>query len=436
MVPTFSGTRILLTGSVLIAGITSPLGGQAPDYDAEIRGIGERSDVRAAFQAIDSLQDQGRADLITLTEIPAPPFMETERARAYAEMLRQAGADSVWTDDIGNVLSLRRGRSGDRTVAIDAHLDTVFPEGTDVSVRVRGDTLLAPGVGDDTQGLVLVLTVLRALEAADIQTEGDILIIATVGEEGLGDLRGVKHLFRPGGPEIDSWIAVDGGDASRVAHQAVGSYRYRITVRGPGGHSWGAFGLANPHHALARMIHHFVEAADPYTREGTKTSYNIGRIGGGTSINSIPFESWMEVDMRSLSPERLDHIEGLLIEAVDRGLAGQNDLRRQGDEMDVEVASVGRRPSGSVAEETALVQRAVAATRYVGVEPVLGSGSTNSNIPISLGVPAVTIGKGGRSQGAHSLDEWIVLEGTAAAARKALLIVLAEADVSTPRSDQ
>ncbi len=285
MVPTFSGTRILLTGSVLIAGITSPLGGQAPDYDAEIRGIGERSDVRAAFQAIDSLQDQGRADLITLTEIPAPPFMETERARAYAEMLRQAGADSVWTDDIGNVLSLRRGRSGDRTVAIDAHLDTVFPEGTDVSVRVRGDTLLAPGVGDDTQGLVLVLTVLRALEAADIQTEGDVLITATVGEEGLGDLRGVKHLFRPGGPEIDSWIAVDGGDASRVAHQAVGSYRYRITVRGPGGHSWGAFGLANPHHALARMIHHFVEAADPYTREGTKTSYNIGRIGGGTSIN-------------------------------------------------------------------------------------------------------------------------------------------------------
>jgi acetylornithine deacetylase/succinyl-diaminopimelate desuccinylase-like protein len=435
MVRTCSGTRVWLAGSVLLATVAPSVHAQERDHDTEIRAIAERNEVREAFQAIEGLQDQGRADLITLTEIPAPPFAEAERASAYAEMLRQAGVDSVWTDEVGNVLALRRGSIRDRTVAIDAHLDTVFPEGTDVTVQVRGDTLIAPGIGDDTQGLVLVLTVLRALEAAGVDTESDVLFTATVGEEGLGDLRGVKHLFRRGGPEIDSWIAVDGGDASRVAHQAVGSYRYRVTVRGPGGHSWGAFGLANPHHALARMVYHFVDAADAYTRDGTKTSYNIGRIGGGTSINSIPFESWMEVDMRSLSPERLDHVESLFLEAVDRGLAEQNALRRQGDPMEVELTSVGRRPSGTVDPESALVQRAVAATRHVGAEPALGSGSTNSNIPISLGIPAVTIGKGGRSQGAHSLDEWIILDGTDVAAKKALLILLAEAGLPAPRSD-
>lgn len=419
-----------------LASVTAPLTVRAQDPAGEVEEIAARPDVRAAFRAIDDLDPWGRATLIRLTEIPAPPFMEEERARVYLTMLREAGADSAWIDEVGNVLALRRGATGARTVAIDAHLDTVFPEGTDVTVRVRGDTLFAPGVGDDTQGLVLLLTVLRALETAEIRTESDVLFTGTVGEEGLGDLRGVKHLFEPGGPRIDSWIGIDGGDASRVAHQAVGSYRYRVTVRGPGGHSWGAFGLAHPHHALARMVYHFVEAADPYTRDGAKTSYNVGRIGGGTSINSIPFESWMEVDMRSLSPDRLDEIDTLFQAAVQRGLAEQNELRRRGEPMEVDVESVGRRPSGTVAPETPLVQRAVAATRAVGADPVLGSGSTNANVPISLGIPAITIGKGGRSQGAHSLHEWIILDGADLAAKKALLILLAEARIATPRSDR
>lgn len=409
----------------------SPLGAQEPSADAEIRRIAGHPSVVRAFRYIEEAEEQGVDDLTFLTEIPAPPFREEERARAFADLLAEAGADSVWIDEEGNVLALRRGRTGDRVVALDGHLDTVFPEGTDVTVRTRGDTLFAPGVGDDTQGLVLVLQVLRALEQAAIETEADLLFTGSVGEEGLGDLRGVKHLFREGGPRIDSWIAVDGGGAERVAHQGLGSHRYRVTFTGPGGHSWGAFGLANPHHALGRAVALFEESADAFTRTGPRTSYNVGRIGGGTSVNSIPFESWMEVDMRSVSPESLEGIDALLHEAVRTALDEENGIRRRGPPLEVTMDMIGERPSGYLDPETAIVRRAVAATRYLGVEPQLGTGSTNSNTPIAMGLPAVTIGKGGRSGGAHSLDEWFVPEGVDLAVKKALLLLLAEAGLAS-----
>jgi tripeptide aminopeptidase len=223
-------------------------------YLDEIRALLEEDRVQEAMAYIEALEDRSRDDLIYLTEIPAPPFMEEERAAAYAEMLREAGADSVWLDGIGNVLALRRGTVGNRTVALDGHLDTVFPIETDVTVQFRGDTLYAPGIGDDTRGLIVVRNVLEAMVQADLRTEDDLLFIGTVGEEGLGDLRGVKHLFSDEGPGIDVFIAVDGGDETRVVHQGVGSHRYRVTFHGPGGHSWGAFGLGNPHHAMAQAI--------------------------------------------------------------------------------------------------------------------------------------------------------------------------------------
>lgn len=423
-------TLFVLLPVLWLALIPEPGWAQENEHAREIRLLGERTEVRRAFRAIEAMQPSARADLIELTEIPAPPFHEENRARRYAEMLQSSGADTVWIDEEGNVLGLRRGVTGGRTVALDGHLDTVFPEGTDVTVTERGDTLFAPGIGDDTQGLVLVLTILRAIERAEIATEADLLFTGTVGEEGLGDLRGVKHLFRDGGPRIDSWIAVDGGGVERIAHQALGSHRYRITYRGPGGHSWGAFGLANPHHALGSAIDRFVAAADSFTSSGPRTSYNVGRIGGGTSVNSIPFEAWMEVDMRSVSLERLVGIDSLFQRSVRFGLESQNRIRRLGEPLTAEVDMIGDRPSGSIDPSTPIVQRAIAATRYLGAEPRLGTGSTNSNIPISRSIPAVTIGKGGRGGGAHSLGEWLVLKDADLAAKKALLILLAEAGIS------
>lgn len=415
-------------GSLTLAAVLGPASLAAQtSYDAAIRRIAERQEVQAAFAVIDRLEPQTHADLITLTEIPAPPFKEEARARRYAEKLRAAGADSVWIDEEGNVIALRRGRAGRRRVALSAHLDTVFPEGTDVTVKIRGDTLYAPGIGDDTRGLVVVLTVLRALNQARIPTEADVLFIGTVGEEGLGDLRGVKHLFSDRGPGIDAFMSVDGGGADRIVNAGIGSLRYRVTFRGPGGHSWGAFGIANPHHALGRAIQYFVEAADPYTRQEPRTSYNVGVIGGGTSVNAIPFESSMEVDMRSVSPERLAGVDALFHGAVRRALEEQNALRRSGPALTVDVDLVGDRPSGSLDPFIPLVQRAQAAVRYFGLSPSLGTGSTDSNIPISRGLPAITIGRGGVGGGAHSPGEWWLNQDGTRAIKNALLILLAEA---------
>jgi acetylornithine deacetylase/succinyl-diaminopimelate desuccinylase-like protein len=442
----FSTAAPLLVAATLLVGCSSEATDEAtttppgsdvpttiqPQYTDEIGALAEQPIVQRAFDEIMALEPRTQDELIMLTEIPAPPFQEDERAAQYLDMLQAAGADSTWIDEEGNVLALRRGQSSRRTVALGAHLDTVFPEGTDVTVEARGDTLFAPGIGDDARGLMVVLTVLRALEATDLQTEGDLLFIGTVGEEGLGDLRGVKHLFREGGPPIDSWIAVDGGGMGRIIHRALGSYRYRVTVEGPGGHSWGAFGTGNPHHALGRAITHFTDAADPFTADGARTSYNVGRIGGGTSVNSIPFESWMEVDMRSISPERLDAIDALFQDAMQRGLEEENALIREGPALTMDVERIGDRPSGAIDPATPLVQRAMATTSYFDTEPELDISSTDSNTPIAQGIPAVTIGRGGAGGGAHSLDEWWLNEDGHLAIQRALLLAVAEAGWAGP----
>ena len=389
-----------------------------------------QSAVAAAMTQIE--RDNGRrlAELRRLTVIAAPPFGEAARGRAFAALLVAAGADSVWTDAVGNVIALRRGVEGGRTLVFSGHLDTVFPGETDLTMRERGDTLFAPGVGDDTRGLVVVWAILDALERAGIETRDDILFVGTVGEEGLGDLRGVKHLFGAGGHRIDAFISVDGSDDGRIVHQALGSVRYRVTVRGPGGHSWGAFGLANPAHALGRAIREFDDAAARFTASGARTSYNVGRIGGGTSVNSIPFEAWMEVDLRSESQTRLASIDMVLRSAVERGVADENEARRTGDPLIVELEKVGDRPSGETPRDAPLVLAATAVTQHFGLDPALQRSSTDSNIPISRGIPAITIGGGGRSGNAHSLDEWWANMDEARGVQRALLIVLLEAGLA------
>jgi acetylornithine deacetylase/succinyl-diaminopimelate desuccinylase-like protein len=377
-----------------------------PEYAAEIAAIKANSRVQSALEHIVAIEPQSRRDLIELTEIPAPPFEEQVRAERYAEMLREAGLSDVTIDAAGNAVGRRPGRSGDRVIAYSAHLDTVFPAGTDVTVRYDDEKMYAPGIGDNTRGLVTVLGVLRAMEHAGIETEADILFIGNVGEEGLGDLRGVKHLFRDGAAKIDTLIAVDGGESERIVFGGVGSHRYKVTFRGPGGHSWGAFGLANPHHALGRAIQIFDENAPTVTTVGEKTSYNIGRIGGGTSINSIPFESWMEVDMRSGSQDKLDDIDAVLKASVEQALQEENADRLDGPELTVDVDRVGTRPAAEGDATSPVVQRAMAATLAFGVQPSLRISSTDANLPISKGVPAVTMSRGGVSGNSHSPDEW------------------------------
>jgi tripeptide aminopeptidase len=396
-------------------------------YKAQIEKISNDKKVQMAFEIIKQLEPTTMKELIELTEIPAPPFMEQKRAERFMQMLKNAGIDSIWTDEVGNVLALRKGKGNGKTVLIEGHLDTVFPLDTDVKVKMKGDTLFAPGIADDTRALSVVLTVVKAMNQAKISTESDILFAGTVGEEGLGDLRGIKHIFKSGNQKIDSHIALDGGDISGLVTNGLGSVRYKIIFNGPGGHSWGAFGLANPHHAMGKAIDYFNTAAAKFVEDGPKTTYNVGRIGGGTSVNSIPFETWMEVDMRSLSPEKLKGIEQILLNQVNKALDDYNSGIKTGAKLTVQFEKIGERPSGVQKEDLPLIQRAIAAIEYFKAKPSLGTGSTNSNTPISIGIPSITIGRGGKGGNAHSLDEWWINENGAEAIKFALLILIAEA---------
>ena len=399
-------------------------------YVKNIKKIANNNKVKKAFKYILDVEDKTNKNLIELTEIEAPPFKEEKRAMEFSERLKLAGIEKVWIDSIGNVIGFLEGSIGNKNIAIDAHLDTVFPEGTDVQVRIKNDTLFAPGIGDDTRGLAMILTIAETIIKSDIKPVDNILFIGTVGEEGLGDLRGVRYLFKNNEPKIDSWIAIDGGSIGRVNNQALGSYRYEVVFDGPGGHSWGAFGLVNPHHALGAGIKNFVEKADIYTDNGPKTSYNVGIISGGTSINSIPFKSSMQIDIRSIDPNRLNDMEEILFNSMNKALDEQNAIKRSGPDLKLTINKIGNRPSGKVDESVPLIQKTIAATQYMGVEPRLTIGSTDSNIPISLGLPAVTIGRGGVGGGAHSLDEWWLNKDGYKSVQLALLILLSESGIN------
>ncbi|MFK7812926.1 MAG: M20/M25/M40 family metallo-hydrolase [Maribacter sp.] len=398
-------------------------------YKKEIKKLSAKKQIQNAFAVIDEIDNQTTEDLIILTEIQAPPFKETKRALAFQTMLDKAGIDKSWIDEVGNVVGLKKGTVRNRVVVLDAHLDTVFPEGTNVTVKKKGDTLYAPGIGDDTRGLAMLLAIAKAMDKSNTKPQADIWFVGSVGEEGLGDLRGVKHFFKEGAPKIDSWIAIDGGSVGRVNTAGLGSTRYKAVFKGKGGHSWGAFGLANPHHALGFAIAQFTKDAKKYTDEGPKTSFNIGRVGGGTSVNSIPFESWMEVDMRSVDADRLIEIDSIFKASMNAAVEEYNATGIK-DKIELELIKIGDRPSGELPETTPLVQRAIAATAFFGETPRLTRGSTNGNIPIALGIPAITLGRGGKGGGAHSLGEWWINENGTKAIKLALLITMAEAGLA------
>ena len=346
------------------------------------------------------------SELIELTEIPSPPFKEKVRALAYLEKLRKLGLSDVEMDAEGNVMGLRKGKGTAPMLAVLAHLDTVFPEGTDVKVKRQGSRLSAPGVGDDTRGLALLLASIRALDAAKFETASDILFVGNVGEEGEGDLRGVKYLLTKGKykDKVKQFVSIDGGEPGPITNAGTGSKRYRVIFTGPGGHSYGAFGLVNPAYAMGNAITKFAKLSVP---EKPKTTFNVGVLSGGTSVNSIPFEVSMDIDMRSESREELnklvDAFHGLLFEAA----AEENKARSTAQGMiKVEAKLIGDRPSGETPKDSMFVQKVAAVVQAFGLTPSYTISSTDSNIPISMGIPAVTIGrgKGGRQ---HSLDEWV-----------------------------
>ena len=379
----------------------------------------------AVSRAIDSIkkhEDDTIAEQIRLCEIPAPPFKETARGDAYKKAFEALGLQNVRIDGVGNVIGERPGRAPKPNIVVSAHLDTVFPEGTDVRTSRTGTTIRGPGIGDDCRGLAVVLAVVRALRDAGIETPGSLTFVATVGEEGLGDLRGVKHLFdRELKGRIDAFISVDGaGDG--ITYGAVGSRRYRITVKGPGGHSFSAFGLPNPVHALGRAIARIAEFQVP---GDPKTTFNVGRVGGGTSVNSIPFEAWMEIDLRSIDSAALTALDANLHRALDTAVAEEHERWGRRKVLEVDRALVGNRPAGRGSESAPIVQAAVAATRAVKLTVSLEEGSTDANYPISLGIPAVTIDGGGTGTGAHSLGETFETTNSWAGTARALILSLA-----------
>ena len=412
-----------------VFGVVSPATAQTAD--ALVSGIISSANFKSATTFFEGDHDRFVRELITLTEIPAPPFKEKARATAYLEMLRGLGLSDAEMDAEGNVMGIRRGtgNAADRPVlAVLAHLDTVFPEGTDVKVKRDGTKLMAPGVGDDTRGLALILSIIRAMDAARFQTPKDILFVGNVGEEGEGDLRGVKYLLQRGKykDRIKSFISIDGGDQGPIVNGALGSKRYRVTFKGPGGHSYNAFGLVSPAFTMGTAIATFSRVMVPAR---PRTTFNVGVVGGGTSVNSIPTEMFMDVDMRSESPGELNKLvatfQAIIREAVDE----ENRTRSTAQgKVGADVKLIGDRPSGETAISSSLVQSTTAAVKAFGLTPSYGIGSTDSNIPISLGIPAVTIGRGSSAR-SHALDEWVDIEkqSSVRAAQIALTVILAAA---------
>lgn len=386
-------------------------------------GLKEVPEIKAALAAIVRNEPEMIDLQARLCAIPAPPFKEQARAAEMKKLFEYYGLKNVFIDQEGNVVGTRPGASPRPNVLVEAHLDTVFPEGTDVTVKREGTILKAPGIGDDTRGLATLIAALRALQEAKVQTSGTITFAANVGEEGLGDLRGTKRLLNETlKGQVDYFISIDGTEPQVIVFAGVGSYRYHVTFKGPGGHSYAAFGRVNPIHALGRAIAKIDSIQVPLN---PKTTFSVGVIGGGTSINSIPFECWFEVDMRSTDAASLETTKGKVVVAINEAVAEENDRWKHNGEIAVEIKLAGYRPVGQTPPESPIVKAAQGAVRAIGLRPLLTANSTDSNVPMQLGVPAVTIGGGGALSNQHSLNETYDSKDSWKGVQAALLLIVA-----------
>lgn len=377
--------------------------------------------IAAALARAKANEPEILAEQVRVCEIPAPPFAEEKRGLEFKNVFTKLGLKNVRIDAVGNVLGERPGRGPRPHLVFAAHLDTVFPADTNVKVTREGTWLKGPGIGDDCRGLAVLIGVIRAMNEANVVTEGSITFVANVGEEGLGDLRGAKALFGDTlKGKIDRFVSVDGTGLG-LTNVGVGSFRYRLAYKGPGGHSYGAFGLVNPIHALGRAISaisEFQVAKEP------KTTFSVGRIGGGTSVNSIPFEAWAEVDMRSHDTASLDALNAQFLRAADAAAEAENKRWGNGT-ITVEKKSVGFRPPGATPETDYAVIAATSVTRALGFPVEWSQGSTDSNVPMSLGISAITIDGGGQGRDAHALTEAFDTTDSWKGTQRAILIAVA-----------
>ena len=406
-----------------------------------ISGLLGHDRVKAARQHIERTDDVTLARQATLSAIPAPTGAEAQRAARVAELFREAGLRDFRIDEAGNVSGWVNGNGGTlkdsltvggkgegvAPVVLSAHLDTVFGPDVDVSVERRGRRLEGPGISDNARGVAALVAVAEAVVTARVRTGRPILFAATVGEEGSGDLRGVKYLLNGGRGAPVAFIALDGAGMERIVHRALGSRRYHVTFRGPGGHSWAAFGVANPANAVGRAT---ALLADLPTPHAPRTTCAVVRLGGGTGLNSIPQEAWLDLDLRSEDPKALAQLDVTVRAALARATDDENRRRAPATPpLGIEIQLLGDRPSGVTPRTHPLVQAAIAANRILGKDAELASASTDANVPIALGVPAIALGAGGKAGDAHLTTEWYENTEGALGIIRALLVTAAVAEV-------
>jgi len=402
----------------------------AADWQQEISQLAAKASVRSAYAWFLSQEPQLSEWQLQSARIPAPPFGEQARSEWLLERFLELDLADVHADEVGNVFGVRPGDSA-RYVAISAHMDTVFPAGTPLNVRQQGTKLYGPGVSDNGAGLAALLGIAGALRSSRIQTSAPILFVANVGEEGEGDLRGMRHIFsdRRWLQSIACNVVLDGASNDTIVSEALGSRRFEIIVRGPGGHSWSDFGAPNPIVVLGRAIARFSEVPVPTS---PKTTFNIGVIRGGTSVNSIPESASMRVDIRSTSTAEIESLEAALRLALDRGIEEETraaEARSAGHkhlgDLSAEVIAIGNRPGGELSADARILQVIRAVDAHLGNVAHVQRASTDANIPLSLGREAIAIGGGGTGGGAHTLQEWFDCTGRDLGLRRILLLTLA-----------
>ena len=396
-----------------------------------IRDLLDSQQVKSAFKFFEESAAAITKEQVRLCSIPSSPFKEHQRADYLKQKFAEVGLTDAAIDNEGNCLALLKGASLLPLLVVSAHLDTVFSSNTNFAIKEQDNRLFGPGISDDGCGLVALIALAQAVKLVDVQTRGSILFVGTVGEEGEGNLRGVRYLLTEGAwtKRIDSFISLDGPGVDRITNEALGSRRYRVQLKGAGGHSWGDFGSPNAIHALGRAITRLVNYPAP---KAPRTTFNIGRIEGGESVNAIPADASMEVDLRSADEAELLRLDAYFRRAVTDAVEEENTGARPGDSpLQMELDLIGTRPTGKTPPDSYLVELAIAATKAVGFEPRLEQASTDSNLPIALGIPAVTLGAGGQAGLSHTLAEWYDPRGRDLGLKRALLVMLGVVGVNS-----
>jgi len=419
--------QLALCVILLVMPIRSPVLANGP-RSSNSSSLADQAQVRVALNWFAKNLKWIDDEQVKLTEIPAPSFQEERRAEAVKSVLAAEGL-TIHTDKIGNVIGELPGSNEREAVLLTAHLDTVFPSGTEIKVRREGDRLVAPGISDNGTGLAGLLAVARAMQAAKIKPRRTILFAANVGEEGEGNLRGMRALIDAYRTKLRAVIVLDGSGTDHVTVKALASRRLEVVITGPGGHSWSDFGMPNPINALVRASVRFINTKVPAT---PRTTFNLGQIEGGTSVNSIPYEAKLKVDLRSENEDELARLESALRDCVAAGVKDEMDNARERSrgKLDWKVNQIGSRPGGELPADSSLLTALRAADEYVGNQSRVERSSTDANIPLSLGIEAIALGAGGNGGGAHSLQEWYEPAGRERGLKRVLLTVLGVAGLA------